>query len=238
VRKGADFLAIILTVREPSACYLCGGELPEDANRDHVIPAQLYDPQNTPGNLYTLPACPKCNSGLSKDEEYFRACVLSQGYGQKEATNVWDGPVRRSLARSQGFKRMLASDIVPVAVSVPFYSESGQYIGDGSAIKWSVPRIKRVIEKIVRGLYWRHTETLLGATVFTIWHFDPHQTYPSGATLPELWQRAATFESGGNVLTYSYLIAEDDARHSIWWLRFYGTALFLVMTEPKDDAAV
>jgi hypothetical protein len=221
---------------EPTQCYLCEQPLPSNPNRDHVIPKQLFDLSNMPTKLYTLPTCPTCNSGMSQDEEYFRVCLLGQSYGQPEATNLWTGPVARSLHRRDGrFRKMLASDISPVAVSVPFYSETGQYIGDSSAMKFSVPRVRRVLEKIVRGLYWKHTETLIGDVPFDIYPFDPAVRHSPEAQLPHLRKVAQTFESGGNVLTYSFAIAEDDPHGSVWWLQFYSKPVFMVVTGVKAE---
>lgn len=221
-----------MTIKEPRHCYLCEMLLPPTPNRDHVIPQQLFDPANRPPLLYTLPTCPNCNSGMSQDEEYFRVCLLAQSFGQIEATNLWNGPVARSLQRREGrFRRMLASDIGLAAVSLPFYSDGGQYLGDGVRMKFNAPRIRRVLEKIVRGLYWKHTGTLIGDVRFDIFPFDPAVKYPPDATLPQVRQFARTFESGGNVLTYSVVIAQDDRRRSVWWLQFYGKPLFLILTD-------
>ena len=222
-------------MKEPTHCYLCEQPLPREPNRDHVIPEQLFDSANKPTALFTLPTCSTCNSGISQDEEYFRVCLLSQAYGQTEATNLWNGPVFRSLQRREGrFRKMLANNISPVAVSVPLYTNTGAYVGDGSVLRFSVPRVRRVLEKIVRGLYWKHTGTLIGNVRFDIYHFDPAVRYAPEATLPHLRKLAQTFESGGKVLNYSFAIDQHEPRGSVWWLQFYGKPLFMILTDIRD----
>jgi 5-methylcytosine-specific restriction endonuclease McrA len=54
-------------------CAYCGS--PTDLTRDHVPPKNLF-PLPKPVNLITVPACKKCHSETSQDDEYFRVKIL------------------------------------------------------------------------------------------------------------------------------------------------------------------
>lgn len=50
------------------SCVLCGKNIA--TTREHVPPKNLFK-KPRPDNLITVPACENCNSGSSKDDEYF-----------------------------------------------------------------------------------------------------------------------------------------------------------------------
>jgi hypothetical protein len=55
-------------------CYLCGLELVEPIDLDHVSPRQFYAPEvrktHNP-QLRTIPVHAECNKAFQKDEDYF-----------------------------------------------------------------------------------------------------------------------------------------------------------------------
>jgi hypothetical protein len=234
MRRKESHMAHIKRPPKPTLCFICESPLVQ-ATTDHVIPRQLFDPGNPPPNLFTLPACRSCNEGLSEDEELFRIFVLAQCYAQPEAQSLWDGKVRRSLVDSPAFRKMLAAQVHPTPLPAPFFSPTGEYIGEGKLLVVPKPRIEPVLKKIIRGLFYRHTSAFLGRCAFQIVHFDPFLTYTEEQVLFEYW-KGAPVESFGNVLTYWYRVSQDDAGDSIWWLLFYGRVLFIVTTEPQNGS--
>lgn len=218
---------------EPAVCYLCEGPFSAQPNRDHVIPSLLFEGE-LPQNMFTLPTCPGCNTGLSLDEEYFRMVVLPQSYDRSNtAKELWDGKCRRMLAKKTGFKKMLASKILRVQPSAPFFSSDGRFIGDGSVMMADGKRVSRVLTKMIRGLYWKHVGSLLGEAHIDSWYFDPRMQYEEGAALPEFWQFSRE-ERIGNVLRYWWLVTHNEPRCSLWWMEFYNSVIFMSATDRKD----
>lgn len=57
-----------------AVCAYCGEYGP--TSRDHVPPKNLF-PKPRTADLITVPACERCHSGSSKDDDYFRAALLT-----------------------------------------------------------------------------------------------------------------------------------------------------------------
>jgi hypothetical protein len=129
---------------------------------------------------------------------------------------------------------MLASSTFPSPVQAPYFSEAGIYIGEGQVMRVRSDRINRVLEKIVKGLYYRHCGELLQNVQFTSQHFDPYPgvAYPPYEVGWDLWGRAVRGQDAGEVFRYWYAIAQDDPRYSSWWLQFYKKPLFTIRTQP------
>ena len=114
-------------------------------------------------------------------------------------------------------------------VSVPFFSDSGQYQGDGALFHAQTDRVARIVQKIVRGLYWKHKHRLLGNVTIEISHFDPALQHNKNDLLPETLL-GAYFSKYGTVLNYAFVTGHRFPRKSVWWLQFYGKPLFVVKT--------
>jgi len=127
-------------------CYLCGK--PADTT-DHIPPRGLFSV--VPQNIFTVPACRKCNADASKDEEYMRTTLAAFGYWTcAEARQVWDGAVRRSFARRQALRVQLSRGVRTVEVRTP----QGQLLGKLPGLEVDGTRALRVMRKIVRGIYY------------------------------------------------------------------------------------
>ncbi len=217
---------------EPTSCYICEKLLAGGTTRDHVVPRQLFNPQELPQNLLTLPTHKACNLGLSLDEEYFRQCIVAlAAYRNKLATGIWKGPVQRSLdRRGQVQRHMLAANIQEAARRVPFYDDSGQFLGFGSEVQFDAGRVKRVLEKIVRGLFWYHCRLLIGDVSFTTSFVDPTSADSSEDEFPDLKDQSREICLEGGVLRYSFRLCDDSPSSSIWWLEFYEAPRFVILT--------
>jgi hypothetical protein len=132
-----------------SVCAYCGEYGP--TSRDHVPPKNLF-PKPRTADLITVPACELCHSGSSKDDDYFRAALLTSELfeGHPGAERVMD-ELMRSLEGRQGrrFIGLLASSIEEVEA----WSPQGQiYLDKRSAFRIDRPRIHAVLHRIIRGL--------------------------------------------------------------------------------------
>lgn len=135
------------------ACYLCGAVA---TTRDHIPPLGLF-PAPRPQNLVTAPACETCNRGSSLHDEYFRVTV---------ATGSRDSPQSIALLHQRILPRMrqspaLIAELMTSMRWTAIRSEGGIYLGQAPAFPVDRPRIQAVIEKIVKGLYYKHNERRL-----------------------------------------------------------------------------
>src|SRR5689334_23286824 len=82
--------------RAANYCVHCGG--PHE-DWDHVPPKGIIPPERR-SDVIKVPSCKKCNSGASKDDEYFRnILVLRKDLEGHPAIQDLLVTVRRSLAR-------------------------------------------------------------------------------------------------------------------------------------------
>jgi hypothetical protein len=139
--------------RQLAHCSFCGGET---GTRDHCPSRVLLD-EPFPENLPVVPACEKCNSGFSADEEYlacFLGCVLA---GSTEEAKIGREKVRKILAKKPALKSRLAA---------------ARSVNDGTTI-WQ-PEIKRlhaVITKLAQGhaLYTSYISPVTNRRPILVW---------------------------------------------------------------------
>lgn len=127
-----------MTASEPTRrCIYCGAPATSD---DHVPPRGLIRPCRRQ-ELWTVDSCDICNGGASSDEEYFRLMVVGGLCHTREADELFDGPISRSM------------DKRPSKESWLFGSLGVQ--GGNPYIEWNPASLERVATKIVRGLAHR-----------------------------------------------------------------------------------
>jgi hypothetical protein len=147
-----------LNAKKISVCYLCGKELVEPINRDHVPLKQFYTEEirkmHSP-NLLTIPVHTACNSSYQLDEDYFINTLVPFAKGSysgdsslKDVFKKYSDGVKRSLVHKtlNEFERNPSGLILPPGlVAKRFESE----------------RFHRIAWKIVRGLYFHHFNKFL-----------------------------------------------------------------------------
>jgi hypothetical protein len=154
---------------------------------------------------------------------------LGGSYDYPEAKRVWDSKVRRSLKRKPRFRQKLARDLMPVEL----ITQGGVYLGKATALTAESKRINRVIQKIVKGLYYHHYGRRLDDVSFEIYH-NPNLN--GGNPLIDAWRKTPRCDVGKGVFTYWRAIAQDVPEGSMWWLLFYERVLFLAFTIPAAFA--
>src|SRR5262249_42358969 len=138
-------------------CVYCGETA--KVTPDHVPPKSLFlSPR--PSNLITVPSCSTCNGGASKDDEYFKNInVLRNDVGShREATQLLQdvlGSLRRPA--QQRFTRAFLNKMSPVNLVSP----SGLYIGRTMAMDVEGERVKRVLNRMIRGLFYQERKERL-----------------------------------------------------------------------------
>lgn len=119
--------------RNKGYCIHCGGP---DETDDH-IPSKVLLDEPFPTNLMVCPSCLTCNNRLSQDEEYLAClleCVIA---GDTSPSSIKRPKIARSVERSDGLRRKLASAM---------HNVEGRRI-------WSVDneRVTAVLLKLARG---------------------------------------------------------------------------------------
>jgi hypothetical protein len=114
----------------------------------------------------------------------------------------------------------------------------GLYAGKRIAYDVDSNRIRRVVERVVRGLYFAESGNPLGLNneVRIYANQEPDDV------LEQLKQTIliplATYPPkviGNNVFLYRYHIVEESPVFSVWGVSFYGQVPFLAMTGPPSQ---
>lgn len=137
-------------------CIYCGKPATEP---DHLPPRCLFPPNHRSG-LIAVPSCTRCNRGFSKDDEYFRQALLLRHdiSEQPRARPVLDSVFRALQKPSKaGFRQALFQSMFETNIVTP----GGLYLGRVGGQNVDAPRIRAMIERITRGLYWEERGTVL-----------------------------------------------------------------------------
>ena len=226
-----------LTIQYPrNICAYCGDS--KQLTDDHIPPKNLF-PKPRPNNLITVSACKKCHSNTSKDDEYFRIklCLRDDAGNHPSARKNWD-PLFRSLNRKQagGWRKSFLSDLK----NVQTITTAGLYTGNRLGYDVDLSRIRKVVERIVRGLYFAEVCEPLGLDVgLKILLNEDFQDEPKDVieelskTILEPLVSMDAKVVGDNIFTYRHHIAEENPSISVWGMSFYGHVPFLCFTGPE-----
>lgn len=223
--------------RRVGECVYCGELGP--VSRDHIPPSNLFA-QPRPSNLITVPACDRCNSAASLDDEYFRLAITAgidparfpdESALSLEAIHKLSAPQKRGLA-----KTMLSN-----FSKRPLLTPAGLYLGEIGALNIEASRIQRVVSRVVRGLYFHHLGKRLLSThtisVLSDWlspDFPDKDLLADVQAILEWISLGESREIGCGIFSYRYRMLEEDAGESIWWLCFYDHRRFLCSTQEQD----
>ena len=199
-------------------CAYCGEW--SELTRDHIPPKCLFGPPR-PSNLITVPSCDPCNRELSRDDEYFRL-VLTLGIDSTKFPRESSESLRaiKSLGRpdSLGFARMFQRS----------------YATNPARIAVDEKRVKVVLHRVTRGLFYHHRSERLPPTV----PFDCRLIDLTGG-ISELGREViAGLEGnlstiGNGAFRYAYDLEpwrEPDPFGTTWLMRFYDHRTFFCMT--------
>jgi hypothetical protein len=207
-------IAGALMAKDRTRCAYCGEVA---TTEDHVPPQSLYTPP-LPGNLVTVPACSICNNGASDDDEVFRneLSIMAGSFG--ESANA----AERLKTSLRGIRRNKATlrRMVLGASEVDRVSQGGIYLGKGYAVPVQGEAHRRVINRIIRGLYWHHCDASLGMA-------NPVHQFCIDKTKPR-WEEALEalrplklrhiMIGDGQTFQYCYGQAVDASLDTIWLL--------------------
>ena len=193
-------------------CYLCGMELKEKIDRDHVPPKQFYAKnirkKHNP-NLFTLPVHDSCNKAFQKDEDYFVHSIAPLAQSSYSGSAIWKD-IKHQFGRPEGLR-------IGNMISKEFDSRpSGLYLPDGKVIKrFNEERVWRVVWKIVRGLFFKEHKIIS----------------PEHEELPPEFAVVRDTPSRGQypgVFDYKYIVIPELNGFHFWAMLFWSRLIKLI----------
>lgn len=215
-------------------CAFCGLEKP--ITRDHIPPRNLF-PKPRSSQLITVPCCEDCRIGWSDDDEYFRLHAISSRSARCASAQKIVHKIEASIGKpaKAGYRRMIQSSIC----EVPVYSKGGIYLGQSSALRVDDKRVRRVMRRIIKGLFYHERGTCLPST---------HEVkgYVCEAEFPDpLLKLLETINYAGfypirkiqdDVFEYTFQSLEEDVNSTIWIGWFYENIKFFGATRKIGNA--
>lgn len=200
-----------------------------------MIPEGLFEKAPDTGYI-TVPACYACNNGLSRDEEYFLVAILAEATAYSATANRvldrlaedhWTGRRRRG-----GLAVALIRKVRPVDV----YSPGGIYLGTRDGLQIDTDRVNRVLEKIVRGLFFHRFRRPLPRDVKVYVEIKPDLDRLRTPVVAAALAQAPSVL--GDVFMYRGYAAPDGPDATSWAMGFYDAVLAIGMTGRLKRAKV
>lgn len=219
-------------VRHTNRCVYCGTALTKaNSSADHIPPKCIF-PRPRPLDTITVQSCQTCNGLANNDDEAFKVAISMQVNPRASLEHAKLAAMgHQSLKANKKLLRDFFAHSKPVWVS----TSTGLFVPTRSYL-WSQKSFDNTISRITQGLYYTTTKQSLFDLRAKITPQFFGQTDPGIATL-----RGATAvrSIGKQQFRYSYLIAEEDPRHSQWLFEFYGIfyagARTVPITAEKGD---
>ena len=146
-------------------CVYCGKL--KEITKDHV-PPECFFPKPKPSNLITVPSCVECNRGAGKDEEFFLATFMFSEVGVTEAGKMlWNEKLHRMYEKNLGLRGKIAKSLHYSDI----YTPAGIFLGRRMVIDQDTKSFDKVVNKILRGLYYFEFSELLPANTEVLCHF-------------------------------------------------------------------
>lgn len=208
-------------------CVLCGVNAATQGKGDHLPPQCLYPKPRVPNvTLNAVPACTGCNSTGGKDDEIFKVII---GFLTVECREESERLVD-SLARTMGGNNRMAQEILERSRNVPLRGNDGRD-KPMLALTFCTDAYKRVVARIVRGLYWQRTGRILGDATVSVAH-GAELNHEAVEKIRSLAITDAPVVLNGGTFKY---IASFAGNESFWELDFFGshTAYAAVSSEPN-----
>lgn len=205
-------------------CSICGEN--EATTVDHLPPKGIYLKPINDDNMHTVPACSSCNGGGSKEDEEFKLFMgLETGEFRDNKKGLID-----SLAGTIRHNKRLASQIFSnhQKVYAKYRSPKPE---KAVAIKFNSDAYNKVITRIIKGLYWRETDTPLGR--------EPNVTVLPANSLKksqyqdfkDIMDQLPPKKLNKNTFIYKYFINDDGT--SIWGMQFFKRHTVFAIAEAK-----
>lgn len=209
--------------------------------RDHIPPKLIFS-KPRPNNLITVPACPRCHSvTTSKDDEYFRlALQVRDGVADHPDVVKTRSTLLRSLVHPE--KVGMARGLLAKIIAAEFVTPTGIFIKHGLALETDMRRIRLVVQRTIRGLFYHHQQHRLPDGYDTlVCDEENFRSWPAKETnVIESWLKVILarelFTIGNGVFSYGFGSDPNYPNNSCWILIFYERARFIGLTLPSDNS--
>lgn len=211
-------------------CAYCGSTF--GLNNDHIPPKNLF--KKPYSQLITVKACKACHSRTSKDDEYFlpKICLLVDGNSHPDARAAM-GSVFRSLNRTEapGLREQFFADLKYLNLMTP-----PVILVNVLGFNVDIVRIRLVVERVIRGLYFAETKKPLGLTIkVQVYTPADYEVQPSDVRtqLKNIISPLTAMQPkiiGNNVFLYRHYVVPEDPIVSVWGISFYQQVPFFVTT--------
>ena len=151
-------------------CYLCEKEFldGEDVNDDHVPQSGFFLTRNPPG-VSKLKTHKECNSEFQFDEEYVISLIRATSTWNPTGERIWKTRGLKSFTQP-GKKRFLERIVRETRPAREILNNVPKLMKNFPTTKVDLSRLVRVLEKIVRGLYFSEFNKTLESDRFEIDH--------------------------------------------------------------------
>lgn len=205
-------------------CAHCG--MPGGATDDHIPPQNLYPKESREPNqrLHSVPACRACNNSASTDDEVFKAMILSEAganhYSQKHALDSLAGTLSQNRRLWQYFEK-----------SIEVYMPGADGLLPRQKVTFPREPYFKVLERIVRGLYWRVFGRPLG--IGTSVSVLPRELQnDQWELIRSVWSSMTWGTLNGETFSFGYVEADDGS--TIWAMWFFKSVLAYAIAEPPE----
>lgn len=206
-------------------CAICGKR--SATTVDHIPPKSIF-PKPRPNNLITVPACFSCNWGASRlDESFMVYLSLHVGMDNIETERLWKNHALRAVKHNRRLRNRLLTTMKPVYLKSPGGIITEQRMGS----PWDSEAHDKIIERMIRGLYFYHFSDILGDRVKYNVQWLPRIPDEIHEMSKE-WQQHVI---GSGQIVYRYGRAQEDPLHSVWLFQFYDRHWASGYTEPMDQ---
>lgn len=207
--------------KETEYCVICGDRVA--ITREHIPPKSLFK-KPRPSNLITVPSCKRCNSGTSKDDEYFLQFLTTSISPEEhpELQYLLKNKVFKSLKRKEAFgmRKSFFQSFNEEFVTTP----SGVELGKQTVRYIEADRILSMVEKNARGLYYLERGFIVpSSTKVEVNMMNPVES------LDEMQERVIFFKPkkyGNDVFEYSSIIPHDCDISAGFYIKYFKHVAF------------
>ena len=211
-------------------CVLCGVNPATKGKGDHLPPQAIYPKPRKPDvELHRVPACAVCNNTAGVEDEEFKVIM---GLTTGEHTDAPD-KVLNSLSRTIAFNKRFMRENLAHAKLVYIRQET-EILQPKVAIKFNATNYKKVIARIVRGLFWRVTGQIM-ATDTDIRVYPNTETCAAlNAHIAGVLSQTSWKELNGKTFAFKAEVMPDG--DSYWQMSFFDahTVFACTLAHPSN----
>lgn len=202
-------------------CVLCGKNFA--TTKDHVPPQSIFNAPR-PNNLISVPACKACNNGASILDEKFKTYLgMHVAQFSKQGETLFKQAIR-TVRHNRKLRQEIINKLEPLHIS----QSEGEIVDKQHSVLWDSDAHDKVIERIVRGLFYHHYQSILGdeADITVYWFKEPPEEFKEMSLHKE--------SVGNNAFIYQHNKIDNSEYDSIWLFQFYESHWAAGITYSKS----